>query len=147
MVASAMLTLIEGATNGLLDDLRLASAEVQRYQLAVGGAEAMMHAIKLLVQSSLLAHGTEADPEESIALVARALPAATGLGLAGASSALPMVLSAVTTFHRPMLDAAVVYETAYQPTHSDYVFGGGWGTGSHSHHHHHHHHHRSVGWG
>ncbi len=146
MVAAAMLGLLEGDAPALLDDLRLASAEVQRYQLATGGAEAMMHAVKLLVQASLLAHGSEGDPEETVALVARALPAAGLLGLGGAAATLPVVLSAVSTFHRPMLDAALVYERAYQPTHSDYVFGSGYGSsygsGSRSSYHH-----RSVGWG
>jgi hypothetical protein len=139
-LAAAMLTLLESDTPALLDDLRLASAEVQRYQLATGGAEAMMHAIKLLVQSSLLAHGAEGDPEEGIALVARALPGAGALGLGAAAATLPMVVSAISTFHRPMLDAALVYETAYQPTHSDYVFGSGYGSGSRTHH-------RTIGWG
>lgn len=156
LVGAALLGLLDGEPAGLLDDLRLAGKHVQEQRLAPGGAEATSLALKMLLHSALLARGTEGDPEESLALALRALPDVAVLdvgtqGLGAMSATLPLLTSSVVTFHRPMLDAAVVYEQHSRPMHSDYVFGGGgvWRTGgsSSTYHHASHRSHRSFGWG
>jgi hypothetical protein len=147
LTAAALLALLDGDEGGVLDDLRLASKAVQERRLVPGGAEATSLAVKLLLHSALLARGNEGDPEESAALALRALPSVAAFelasqGLGTLSATLPLLAGSVVAFHRPMLDAAVLYEDHSRPMHSDYVFGGGWaGGGSHPHRH------RSFGWG
>lgn len=137
-VAAALLALLDGDEAGVLEDLRLASRQVQQRGLAPGGSEATSLGLKLLLQTALLARGDEGDPEESLALALRALSDVGALdlgtqGLGTVSATLPLLSGTVAAFHRPMLDAAVLYEQHAAPMHSDYVFGGG--------------HHRSFGWG
>ncbi len=149
MVAAALLALLDGDPAGLLDDLRLAARQVTEQRLAPGGVEATALGVKLLLHSALLARGAEGDPEEKLALALRALPALAAFelgaqGLGTMSATLPLLATTVTAFHRPMLEAAVLYEQHSRPMHSDYVFGGGWSgstahRGSYGH--------RSFGWG
>jgi hypothetical protein len=133
-LAAALLSWVALEPAETLDDLRLAAAELQKRRLAEGGAETMSLAIKLLVSIAMLAAGREGDHEERLALAPIVVPRAPQLGLHGALPALPLVTTALTTFHRPVLDAALEYEHVYQSTHSAYVFGGrghgrsyGWG--------------------
>lgn len=149
VVAAALLALLDGEPAGLLDDLRLAGKHVVEQRLTPGGTEATSLALKLLLHSALLARGSEGDPEESLALAVRALPDVAALavgtqGLGTMSATLPMLTSSVVAFHRPMLDAAVIYEQHSRPMHSDYVFGGNRGTGYGGYHPTSH---RSFGWG
>lgn len=156
LVGAALLALLDGEPGGLLDDLRLASKQVQEQRLAPGGVEATTLGLKLLLHSALLARGSEGDPEESLALAVRALPEVAALrlgtqGLGTVSATLPLLTSSVVAFHRPMLDAAVLYAEHQRPMHSDYVFGG-WGSGgggyaSGGSRPVHHTQHRSFGWG
>ncbi len=137
-VAAGLLALLDGDEAGVIEDLRLASRQIQQQGLAPGGSEATSLGLKLLLQTALLARGNEGDPEESLALALRALSEVGALdlgtqGLGTVSATLPLLSGTVAAFHRPMLDAAVLYEQHAAPMHSDYVFGGG--------------HHRSFGWG
>ncbi|MFO0680693.1 MAG: hypothetical protein U0234_01520 [Sandaracinus sp.] len=164
LVASAMLALLDGEVPGLLDDLRLAGRQIVEQGLCPGGAEATSLALKMLVHTALLARGQEGDAEERLALAVRTLPSIAALdlghrGLGTAAATLPLLASTLVAFHRPVLDAAVLYRDFQMPMHSDSVFSGGWGSGSvygsggwgggtHRHHtSYSHSHHRSFGWG
>ncbi len=159
LAAAAMLALLDGEVPGLLDDLRLASTQVVGRGLSAGGAEATSLALKMLVHTALLARGAEGDAEERLTLAVRMLPNIAALdlghrGLGTAAATLPLLASALVTFHRPMLDAAVIYRDFQMPMHSDHVFSGGWGSGAvygrgawGGGTHRHHTTHRSFGWG
>lgn len=121
-IAAALLSWIALEPSETLDDLRLAAAEIQAKRLADGGAETLSLAIKLLVSIAMLASGQEGDREEGLALAPSIAPRATQLGLHGAMSAVPLVTTILSAFHRPVLGAAL--ERDYQSTHSSYVFGG-----------------------
>lgn len=131
-VAAALLSWVALEPAEILDDLRLASAELSKQGLAGGGAETMTLAIKLLVSMAALAAGQEGDHEERLALAPVATPGLPRLGLSGAFATLPLP-AMVTAFHRTVLDAAAEWERTFHPTHSSYVFGGsgyrrtGWG--------------------
>ena len=122
-IAAALLSWIALEPAEVLDQLRLAAAEIQKRRLADGGAETMALAIKFLVSVAMLAAGTEGDHEESLALAPVIAPRAPHLGLHATLPVLPLVATATAAFHRPILDAAVEYERVYQQTHSSYVFG------------------------
>lgn len=161
LAAAGMLALLDGEVLGLLDDLRLASRQVVEQGLSPGGAEATSLGLKLLVLTGLLARGGEGDAEERIVLAVRALPNIGALdlghrGLGAAAATLPLLATTMVAFHRPVLDAAVLYRDFQMPMHSDSVFSGGWGSGSvygsggwggGTHRHHTSHSHRSFGWG
>ncbi len=131
-VAAALLSWLALEPAEILDDLRLASAELSKHGLSGGGAETMTLAVKLLVSIAALAAGREGDHEEGLALAPVAAPILSRLGLPGALATLPLS-AAVTAFHRTVLDAAAEWERTFHPTHSGYVFGGsgrrrtGWG--------------------
>jgi hypothetical protein len=129
LVPAALLALLPVETAEALDLLRTASTELQKHKLGGGGAESMTLATKLLLQTAMLARGQEGDPEESAALVRFDALATSQLGLAGLVSQVPLTLTALTAFHRPVLDATLYYQEHHQPTHSPYVFGSGRSTG------------------
>lgn len=129
LVPAALLSLLPVETTEALDLLRTASTELQKHKLGGGGAESLTLATKLLLQTAMLARGNEGDPEESAALVRFDALATSQLGLAGLVSQVPLTLTALTAFHRPVLDAALYYQAHHQPTHSPYVFGSGRSTG------------------
>jgi hypothetical protein len=131
LVPAALLALLPVETAEALDLLRTASTELQKHKLGGGGAESLTLATKLLLQTAMLARGDEGDPEEAATLVRFDALAASQLGLAGLVSQVPLTLTALTAFHRPVLDATLYYQQHHQPTHSPYVFGSG----------------RSSGWG
>lgn len=124
-IAAALLSWVALEPAEILDDLRLASAELSKHGLAGGGAETMTLAIKLLVSMAALAAGSEGDHEERLALAPVPTPGLSRLGLAGALGTLPIATAAVTAFHRTVLDAAAEWERLFHPTHSSYVYGGG----------------------
>ena len=132
-VAAALLSWVALEPAEILDDLRLASAELSKNGITGGGAELMTLAIKLLVSMAALAAGTEGDREEKLALGPVATAGLPQLGLQGALATLPLATAAITAFHRTVLDAATEWERTFHPTHSTYVFGGsgyrrsGWG--------------------
>jgi hypothetical protein len=132
-VAAALLSWVALEPGEVLDDLRLASAELQKNKIAGGGAEMMTLAIKLLLSMAALAAGNEGDREEQLALGPVATAGLPRLGLQGAIATLPLAAATVTAFHRTVLDAASEWERTFHPTHSTYVFGGsgyrrsGWG--------------------
>lgn len=134
-VAAALLGWVALEPAELLDDLRHASAALQKHRMVNGGAETMTLATKLLVSMSVLAMGKEGDHEENLALAPVAHARVPHLGLHGSLTALPVIGTAVVAFHRTVLDAAAAWEALYQPTHSSYVFGGSG------------YRHRSSGWG
>lgn len=130
LVPAALLSLLPTELAETLDLLRLASAELQKQKFGGGGGESMTLAIKLLLQTALLARGEEGDPEERAGFVRFDTLALAHLGAAGVASQVPLTLAALTAFHRPALDATLYYQEHYQPTHSAYVFsgrGGSWG--------------------
>ncbi|MCZ7681298.1 MAG: hypothetical protein M5U28_21925 [Sandaracinaceae bacterium] len=63
-VAAALLSWLALEPAEILDDLRLASAELSKHGLSGGGAETMTLAVKLLVSIAALAAGREGDHEE-----------------------------------------------------------------------------------
>ena len=115
-----------------LDLLRLASAELQKARFESGGPESLTLAVKFLLQMVILAAGQEGDAEEQLGLIRFDGLALEALGHAGLVSHIPLSLTTLTAFHRPALDAAIVYQRQYQPMHSSSIFGSG---------------HRSGGWG
>jgi hypothetical protein len=135
LVQAALLALLPVDLAEALDLLRLASSELQGHRLGGGGAEALTLAVKLLMQTALLARGAEGDPEECAGFVRFDQLALANLGTAGLASQVPLSLAALTAFHRPALDAALYYQETHQPTHSPYVHshshsrsrGGSWG--------------------
>lgn len=115
-----------------LDLLRLASAELQKARFESGGPESLTLAVKFLLQMVILAAGQEGDAEEQLGLIRFDGLALEALGHAGLVSHIPLSLTTLTAFHRPALDAAIVYQQQYQPMHSSSIFGssyrsGGWG--------------------
>ncbi len=125
---AAALALLEADVPEILDDVRLASAAVQRHLLAGSGAEAVGLAIKLLFLVAALGHGNEGDAEEQLMLRPAITAAAQRLGLAGIATSLPMLLVAGAAFHRPLLTAQEV-ALAAAPMHDSYVYGAsGWGS-------------------
>ncbi len=130
-IAAALLSWVALEPAEILDDLRLASAELSKHGLAGGGAETMTLAIKLLVSMAALAAGSEGDAEERLAFGPVAAQGVPRLGIAGALSALPLATAALTAFHRTVLDAAAEWERMFHPTHPSYVYGGGGGRRRH----------------
>jgi hypothetical protein len=130
-VPAALLALLPVEAAEALDLLRTASTELQKHKLGGGGAESLTLATKLLLQTATLARGQEGDPEERAALVRFDALATAQLGLAGLVSQVPLTLTALTAFHRPVLEATLYFQQQHQPTHSPYAFGSG----------------RSSGWG
>ena len=132
-VAAALLTWLALDPAEILDTVRLASTELSSVRAALGGAEAMTLAIKLVLAMAFLAAGSEGDPEESLALAPIAHPRIRRVWLGGAIAALPLAGIAVEVFQRTVLDAAAEYDRLHQPTHGAYVHGGhyrsggGWG--------------------
>lgn len=110
----------------IIDDVRLAASEIQRYRLATGGAEAMSLGIKLLLEVAVLAAGNEGDPEEALKLAPYAVERLPGLGLSILSTTLPVALNAVAAFHLPAAGASWIAEQAH-PAHSSVIFGTGGG--------------------
>jgi hypothetical protein len=131
LVPAALLALLPVEAAEALDLLRTASTELQKHKLGGGGAESLTLATKLLLQTATLARGQEGDPEERAALVRFDALATAQLGLAGLVSQVPLTLTALTAFHRPVLEATLYFQQQHQPTHSPYAFGSG----------------RSSGWG
>ncbi len=131
LVPAALLALLPTELAETLDLLRLASAELQKEKFGAGGGESLTLAVKLLIQTALLARGDEGDPEERAGFVRFDQLALAQLGAAGLASQVPLTLQALTAFHRPALDATLYYQQHHQPTHSPYVFssgrGGSWG--------------------
>lgn len=126
---AAALSLLQADVPEILDDVRLASAAVQRDLLASSGAEAIGLAIKLLLLVADLGHGQEGDAEEQLPMRPEISAAAHRLGLAGLTTSLPTLLVASAAFHRPLLTAHDV-ALAAAPMHDSYVFGtSGWGSG------------------
>lgn len=123
--AAALLSWLALEPAEILDDLRLASAEVQRHRLGHAGADTMTLAIKLLISMGVLASGREGDHEERLALAPVVAPRVPSVGLHNAVAALPLAPAALTAFHRTVLDAAAEWERQYHPTHSSFVYGSG----------------------
>lgn len=132
LTPACLLATLPVETGEALDLLRLASAELQKARFECGGPEALTLAVKFLLQTVILAAGNEGDAEEQLGLIRFEGLALEALGHAGLASHIPLSLTTLAAFHRPALDAAIVYQELYQPMHSSSVFGGG---------------HRSGGWG
>ena len=132
LVPACLLATLPVEPSEALDLLRLASSELQKARFEGGGAESLTLAVKFLLQTVILAAGSEGDAEEELDLLRFDGLALEALGHAGLVSHIPLSLTALTAFHRPALDATVVYQELFQPMHSSSVFSGG---------------HRSGGWG
>lgn len=96
-VPAALLTLLQGPPEELLDDLRLAAEEIERADLAVSGLEILTQGVRLLLAAAL-------DPTAS-----RLLPASVDAATQGRVGGLSVVLPAALAGARVgvLLDAAI----------------------------------------
>lgn len=119
VVPAAMLAALPTSISETLDDLRMAAAEVSGKGLSTGGLENLSLAIKILMQTAVIAGGSS----EGLSVGPVPQEALAPLGLAGLALILPTALVAVYAFHEVSVHQAAVQAYRFHPVHTHYIYG------------------------
>jgi len=117
-LVAAMLALLDGSADALLDDLRLAAEAVSAEKLGVGGLEILVQAARLLVLVALAETPGSLGPRPSARHLA--LPALAAAAPAALLGAQPVLLAAVASSSLTNLR----YYRYRHPAHRSGVYGG-----------------------
>ena len=121
---AAMLAVLSAQLEESLDNLRLASAEIAKYRLSLGGMENLSLGMKLLLETAVLPSPVRGIVSPQGALAPPEQPPSAPLGLLGVAFATPfLMLPALAAFHETALHRLAVSDYAFHPVHANYVYG------------------------
>jgi hypothetical protein len=124
-VPAAMVSILPYDVDEAMDNARLASASIIKYQLSLGGAENLSLGIKLLVHSSAMAT-VEGGPG---AVGGAPVPAGGSgvppvLAMTGVTVAAALIIGAgLLAFHEFSLHRLAVHDYTFHPVHTHFVYG------------------------
>ncbi len=145
-VPASMLAILSPQVEESLDNLRLASAEISRNRLSLGGMENLSLGMKLLLQTAITPNPVRGivsprgvlvpagpvlgpEPVQPPATVPAARPPTApmpvpSMAMLGVALAAPIIiLPALIAFHEKALHRLAVSDWAFHPVHTNFVYG------------------------
>jgi len=122
-VPAAMLAVLSPEVEESLDNLRIASAQVSKHRLSLGGMENMSLGMKLMTAVALSPPLPQAPVSDLQSTTPLEVGRRTALGLLGLTIPVTAVVTAFTALHTNSLHRAAVSDYRWHPVHTHYIYG------------------------
>ena len=122
-VPAAMLAVLSPEVEESLDNLRIASAQISKHRLSLGGMENMSLGMKLMTAVALSPPLPQAPVSDLQSTTPLEVGRRTALGLLGLTIPVTAVVTAFTALHTNSLHRAAVSDYRWHPVHTHYIYG------------------------